>query len=57
MPNFEGKNVPTKVLIPRTELIMQLNSEAEKYNTVSKEVMLNNQKDLKGWKYSVLHHF
>ena len=57
MPNFEGKNVPTKVLIPRTELIMQLNSEAQKYNTVSKEVMLNNQKDLKGWKYSVLRHF
>ena len=27
---------------------------SQKYNTTSKEVMLNNQKDFKGWKDSVL---
>ena len=30
---------------------------SEKYNTTSKEVMLNNQKDFKGWKDLVLHYF
>ena len=41
-----------------TPTIFNFSTEiSEKYNTTSKEVMLNNQKDFKGWKDLVLHYF
>ena len=84
--NFRAKDPLFKVVIKRTELIMQLNSAplitheavkgpserplnptptvfnisteiSQKYNTTSKEVILNNLRDFKGWNDSLLHRF
>ena len=41
-----------------TPTVLNFSTEiSQKYNTTSKEVMLNNQKDFKGWNVSLPHHF
>ena len=56
--NSKAIKGPSARPLNTTPTVFNFSTEiSQKYNTVSKEVMLNNQKDFKGWKYSVLHHF
>ena len=41
-----------------TPTVFNVSTEtSQKYNTTSKEVILNNLRDFKGWNDSLLHHF
>ena len=54
----QGIKGPSARPLNPTSTVFNFSTEiSQKYNTTSKEVMLNNQKDFKGWNVSLPHHF
>ena len=51
------KDLSARPLNPTPTVFNFSTKISRKYNTTSKEVILNNLRDFKGWNDSLLHHF
>ena len=51
------KDPSARPLNPKPTAFKVLTEVPQKYNTTSKEVILNNLRDFKGWNDSLLHRF